>query len=72
MANLEIRFFDKDFEKSITTMSTPLSKNVLITLTDNDGDKKCIYLNKETAIKLVKELKRNIGAINDLEKSNGW
>jgi hypothetical protein len=69
MENVEIRFYDKEFKKSLVVDTSELSDCIAFIIQDKESSKS-IFLNKETSIKLVKELKRNIGKLNNLDGNN--
>ena len=69
MENVEIRFYDKEFKKSLVVDTSELSDCIAFIIQDKESSKS-IFLNKKTSIKLVKELKRNIGKLNNLDGNN--
>ena len=72
MENVEIRFYDND-AYSYCKISIDLKRQIQITIEDETQAMKfqSISLNKMTALKLIKELKRNIGKLNEEEAIYG-
>jgi len=73
MENVKLLFFNDEDDKQLECFATADCK-IFIEITDNDMDHQFklqnIVLNKSTAIRLVRELKKQIGFLES-EVSNG-